>query len=112
MRTTAGTILAAIALSAAPAQPAALQADAGHPAQQRPAPIIATHATSGIVKSVDQTSLVLQRKTGVHGELRFVLTSATERVGEVTVGSTVEVRYRLDGHQRIATAVSAEPPHK
>ena len=111
MGSTAWTIVAALVLLVPP-QPAAVQGSAPRPPAARPAPVLATHATSGIVKSIDQTSLVLQRKTGVHGELRFVLNPGTERVGEVTAGSTVEVRYRIDGKQRVATAVSAEAQRK
>jgi len=31
-------------------------------------------------------------------------------VGAIAAGATVEIRYRTDGKQRIATAVSVEAP--
>lgn len=72
---------------------------------------VATHATKGVVKTVSATSIVIRRTTGGKPtDTSFVLTASTQRVGTVAPGATVEIRYRTDGKQRIATAVSVEAP--
>ena len=82
------------------------------PHRTAPAATIGTHATRGVVKSIDEKSLVLSRSSGGRGDLRFVLNASTQRSGTVAVGSTVEVRYRIQDKQRIATAVSVDAHHK
>lgn len=67
--------------------------------------MIATHATRGIVKCVDATTLVVTRSAVGGKHMAFVLTPATEREGVVTVGSAVEIRYRTEREQRVATAI-------
>jgi hypothetical protein len=66
----------------------------------------ATHATRGVVKTVNDTTLVLTRTAGTGHEMAFVLDPATERVGTMEVGSTVDVRYHTKSKQHIATAVT------
>ena len=80
------------------------------PPAQRPAPVeVATHATTGIVKMVSATALVITRRTaGKRTDTSFVLTPTTQKEGTLAAGSTVEIRYRTEGKQRIATAVSVE----
>ena len=68
------------------------------------------HATKGVVKSVDRTTLVVTRSRQYGHEITFVLNPSTQQAGTVTVGSTVEVRYRTEGKQNIATVVSLERP--
>jgi hypothetical protein len=68
------------------------------------------HATKGVVKSVDATTLVVSRSRQYGHEITFVLNPSTQQAGKVTVGSTVEVRYRTEGKQNIATVVSLERP--
>ena len=68
----------------------------------------ARHATKGIVKSVDATTLVITRSPKNGREMTFVLNSSTERDGNVTVGSTVEVRYRAEAKQRVAMVISVQ----
>jgi hypothetical protein len=76
-------------------------------AQAAPA-TVATHATKGVVKSIDATSLVITRSGRKAKEQTFAMDAATHQVGSVTVGATVEVRYRTaDGH-RVATVVSVQ----
>lgn len=69
---------------------------------------IATHATKGVVKAIDATSLVITRSGGKRREMIFVLNPTTERDGNLAVGSTVEVRYRNEGRQLLATVVSVQ----
>lgn len=73
-----------------------------------PAPSSAVHATKGVVKSVDDTSLVITRPSGKVKEMTFVISPATARKGALATGATVEVRYRTDATQNIATAVTVQ----
>jgi hypothetical protein len=63
------------------------------------------HAVSGVVKSIDATTLVITRPRKTPGEMTFALDSSTEREGPVAVGDTIEVRYHTDGHTLVATAI-------
>jgi hypothetical protein len=88
--------------------PATVQA-AKPPAQHASPREIATHATKGVVKTVSATTLVVTTRTlGKRMDTTFVLTPSTQKEGALAAGSTVEIRYRTDGKQKIATAVSVE----
>jgi hypothetical protein len=65
-----------------------------------------THATKGVVKSLGESALVLSHAKGKTKDRTFVLNPSTARQGEIAVGSTVDVRYRMEGANRVATAVS------
>jgi hypothetical protein len=67
-----------------------------------------THATKGVVTYVDATKLSIERSPRYGGITTFLLKPSTEREGNVKVGSPVEVRYRTEAHQRIATVVTVE----
>ena len=71
---------------------------------------VATHATKGVVKSIDATSLVITRSTRRTKEQTFAMDSSTHQVGHVTVGATVEVRYRTEDGHRLATVISVQEP--
>ena len=65
------------------------------------------HATKGVVKFVDANNLVIKRSPQQYGrEMAFVLNPSTDRVGHVEVGSTVDIRYRTEADQQVATAVT------
>jgi hypothetical protein len=66
----------------------------------------ATHAMKGVIKTVDDKTLVVSQKPGAGHEMTFVLNPSTERVGTMSVGSTVDVRYRTEAKRHIATAVT------
>jgi hypothetical protein len=96
------------------------QATASGPAQ-KPAPVatarpaeprdVATHATKGVVKALTASAITITRVTaGKRVETSFQLTASTQRAGAIAAGVTVEIRYRTDGKQRIATAISVEAP--
>jgi hypothetical protein len=87
---------AAIAQTAKPASAAAKPAAA------------ATHSVQGVVKSVDTSSLVITRSGKKGGEMSFKLDPATHQEGSIAAGSTVSVRYRMDGSSMVATAVNAD----
>jgi len=99
--------------AAAPAQPPAKDAAVKTPAvKAKAAKAQAIHATKGVVKSVDDKMLVLTT-TGTKGkDLTFVLDSTTAKTGTPVVGATVEVRYKTEGKQNIATAVTVSEPKK
>ena len=65
----------------------------------------AMHATRGIVKAMDATKLVIRRSPS-GPDMNFALNPSTEREGNVRVGSTVEVRYRTEANQKVATVVA------
>jgi hypothetical protein len=70
----------------------------------------ATHAVRGTVKSISTFFIVAV--TGSEKkprEMTFMLAPETERAGNLSIGAIVSIRYRLDGHVLVATAVSAEP---
>jgi hypothetical protein len=79
-------------------QPAA--SAAGKPAS------VATHATRGVVKSVDAKTLVITRADKKNHEMTFTLEPSTHRQGTVAVGAPVSVRYREDGKTLVATGVT------
>ena len=66
----------------------------------------ATHAMKGVIKTVDDKTLVVSEKAGSSHEMTFVLDPSTEKVGTMSVGSTVDVRYRTEAKRHIATAVT------
>jgi hypothetical protein len=76
------------------------------------APAPAVHATNGVVKSVDATSLVITRPSGKDKEMTFVLNTSTQTKGTVAVGSAVEVRYKTMGKDNVASAVTVQVKKK
>jgi hypothetical protein len=70
-------------------------------------PATATHSTTGVVKSIDVSKLVITRPaaTTKNKDIAFVMNPSTAREGSLSVGSMVEVRYRNEASQRVATAV-------
>ena len=67
-----------------------------------------TRATRGVVKSVDDSMLVITRSGGKNEEMTFTLNSSTHREGAVAVGAPVSVRYQESGKSHVATAVTVE----
>jgi len=84
-----------------PAPKAATKAAATAPA--KPA---ATHATNGIVKSSDATSLVITKSAKDMKTTTFTVNAATVTKGTIAPGARVSVRYRTEGTENIATAVT------
>lgn len=83
-------------------------AQGGQQAQATPRP---THAVRGVVKSIDATSLVIKSSRRKPNGLVFVLNSSTLREGTIAVGSTISVRYQIEGDTLVATAVTARTDH-
>lgn len=72
-------------------------------------PLMPTHATRGVVKSMSATALVILPSRRNTNEMRFVLSPLTHREGQMTVGATVSVRYHIQNQTFLATAVSTHP---
>jgi len=87
--------------------PGTAQATAAKPASKH-TPV--THATRGVVKSVDGSTLVITSTGKGHGEMTFTLSPSTHREGTVIVGAPVSVRYREEGKRYIATAIRVQQP--
>lgn len=112
MRKHITTALLVGALSATPvAGFAATQTKAQTLAGAKPASTraVGTHATRGVVKSVDASTLVITRTGPNHAEMTFALNASTHREGTIAVGAPVSVRYREDGKTNVATAVRVQP---
>jgi hypothetical protein len=112
MRTYITTVLLMGALSAVPAVGRAATASefqtttAAKRSSTNAAP---THATRGVVKSVDASTLVITPTGKQHGEMTFALNSSTHREGNIAVGTPVSVGYHEDGKTNVATAVTVQP---
>jgi hypothetical protein len=81
------------------------EADGGQVARVTLATWTRTHAVRGVVSKVDAGSLVITRTRKTPSDLAFSLTPCTLREGTIAVGSTVYVRYRIEGDTLVATAV-------
>ncbi|TAK18114.1 MAG: hypothetical protein EPO35_01715 [Acidobacteria bacterium] len=101
-------LVPAMALAQTKPAPSAPKA-APKAAAAAPAKPAATHSTTGIIKSADATSLVIAKTEKDTKTTTFALNSATVSKGAMTPGARVEVRYRTEGTQNIATAVTATP---
>ena len=111
MRRRFATGLFVAALTAVPvsgfAAPAAVQASTA--AKHKSTNVATTHATRGIVKSIDTSTLVITRTGKKGGEMTFALNASTHREGTFTVGQPVSVRYREEGKNHVATAINVQP---
>jgi hypothetical protein len=70
------------------------------------APAPAVHATSGVVKSIDDSKLVITKSAGKGPETTFTVNASTTKEGAIAPGSKVDVRFHNDGKMKVATAVS------
>ena len=82
----------------------------GAAASQKAIAPMPTHAIRGVVKSISTFYIVVITGSGKKArEMTFVIGPSTEKDGEITIGATVSVRYRQEGHALVPTAVSAQP---
>jgi hypothetical protein len=121
MRTSIATAALAAAIIAMPIAGFATTRQAAPAAKKeatsgtaKPAP---THATKGVVKSVDDSTLVITRHGKKPEDMTFTMNGSTHKEGAVAVGVPVSVRYQESGTTHVATAVSVEqakakPPAK
>jgi hypothetical protein len=116
MRNLTTTLMLVGALTGVPVAGFSAQA-AKAPAQSaaKPSPkaakaTVASHATTGVVKSVDTTTLVISRTGKKPGDMTFALNPSTHREGTIEAGASVSVRYREEGKTNVATAITAQRP--
>ena len=86
----------AAAQKTAPAKPASAKAS------------MATHATRGTVKSIDDSTLVITSTGKNHTDMTFTVNGSTQREGTIAAGTPVSVRYHEEGKTNVATAIHAE----
>lgn len=65
-----------------------------------------THVTTGIVESLTETELVIVRHGKRPDHMTFALGSTTTRERTIAAGTSVSVRYRIEGNMLVATAVT------
>jgi hypothetical protein len=70
----------------------------------------ASHATTGVVKSISDTTLVITRPGKPASEMTFAVNSSTHRDGIIETGVSVSVRYQEEGASHVATAIAAQHP--
>jgi hypothetical protein len=106
----AAAVLAGPSFAYAQATPSSSKPAPAAPAKKPAAPAAsaAVHATKGVVKSVDASTLVVSKTAGKGPETTFVVNASTKKEGNVAVGSSVDVRYRMEGKDRVATAITAK----
>src|SRR5262245_14108052 len=68
----------------------------------------ASHSVHGVVKSMDDSTLVVT-PSGKKTDMTFALNQSTTKEGSPAVGSTVSVRYKSEGGKMVATAVAVQP---
>lgn len=109
-------VLTMFALLAAVATGAAQAATPQATTTKKPAPAAApakpaaaaSHSVKGTVKSMDASSLVITKSGKAGGDMTFTLNADTKKDGSPAVGSPVSVRYRSEGSNNVATAVTAQ----
>ena len=106
-------IVGALALSTVAFAGAGQQKSSGstakHSSTTAPASSTASHAVRGVVKSMDDSSLVVTASGKKATDMTFVVNGSTTKEGAPAVGSTVSVRYKTEAGKMIATAVAVQP---
>lgn len=109
MRALTTAIALVLTLSAGAFAAPAVQAK---PAKAAAKATVASHSTSGVVKSIDSNTLVITHRGMKNREMTFALNSSTQRDPSIGVGSSVTVRYQTEGKSMVATAVTPRPAAK
>jgi hypothetical protein len=89
--------------------PATQAAKADKPAKKS---TVASHSTSGTVKSISDTQLVITKAGKKATEETFTVNASTTKTGTVEAGSKVSVHYTTEGSVMTATAITASPAKK
>ena len=110
----AAIVVAGVLLLAPVMVVAAASARQAKPAAKATQTAPASHATTGVVKSITDTSMVIKRsswKSGEvwkSGEMTFDINPSTQRDGTIAAGTPVSVRYRDEGSNHVATAITPQ----
>lgn len=106
-------IVGALALSSVAFAGAEVQKSTGKKASaMAPASTTASHAVRGVVKSMDDSSLVVTASGKKAADMTFVVNGSTTKEGSPAVGSMVSVRYKTEAGKMVATAVAVQPAAK
>ena len=100
------TALVLVLACSAGAFAASASAAQAKPAKAAAKTTMASHSTSGVVKSVDASSLVISRSGK---DMTFAINASTQKGGNVAPGSQVTVRYQTEGKSMVATAITERP---
>jgi hypothetical protein len=91
----------------APAAPAAKTAKSEKATTKK----VASKTTSGTVKSVSDSQLVITKGSGKSAkDETFVVNASTTKTGTIETGSKVSVHYTTEGSTMTATAIAASAP--
>ncbi|MGE3512748.1 MAG: hypothetical protein AB7N65_28125 [Vicinamibacterales bacterium] len=101
--------LAMVVIGALLIPSAALPAEPAPPSNH---PVRGTHVTTGVVRSISKTEIVITHGGKSPKDMTFTLDGSTARQGTAAVGTPVSVRYRVEGKTLVATAVTARSRHK
>jgi len=72
---------------------------------------VATKTTSGTVKSISDSQLVITKGSGKSAkDETFAVNASTTKTGTVETGSKVSVHYTTEGSAMTATAITASAP--
>jgi hypothetical protein len=94
----------------APAAPAKAQTAPAPAKAEKPAKKVASKTTSGVVKSVSDSQLVITHGSGKSAkDETFAVNASTTKTGTIETGSKVSVHYTTEGSTMTATAISAAP---
>jgi Cu/Ag efflux protein CusF len=66
----------------------------------------------GVIKKIDDASIVLTPSSNKNGEVTFQLTTAAKRAGSLATGETVSVTYHFENGARVVTAVTGKDAAK
>jgi hypothetical protein len=91
----------------APAAPAAKTAKSEKATTKK----VASKTTSGTVKSVSDSQLVITKGSGKSAkDETFAVNASTTKTGTIETGSKVSVHYTTEGSTMTATAIAASAP--
>src|SRR5262245_1741768 len=100
----------AVALAVPVAVFAAQDAKKPAGAKKEHAAAVASHTTSGVVKSSSDTSLVITKGSGKNAkDETFTVNASTKKDGDIATGAHVTVAYTMDGTNMVATSIKAAP---
>jgi len=79
-------------------------------AAMQKAPVTTT--LKGVIKTIDDKSVVIVPASNKKSEVEFDLTSSAKRTGALAAGTSVEVSYYYDSGKRVVTSVSGKETPK
>jgi hypothetical protein len=71
-----------------------------------------TTTMKGVIKKIDDASIVVSPSTNKNAEVTFDLTSAAKREGALAAGDAVTITYYYENGKRIVTSVAGKASAK